>query len=810
MKQTSGRRQRALALKAGAAGVAIQAAIAVLCGVVLVAAPPAAFAGEAGAPELRIAPGPLDEVLAQCAAAFGVQLAFDPALAAGRRSAGLQGRHTLDEAFERLLRGSGLELVPQGAGAYGLRAVPPALPDQPALPALKARAAAITDDRSEGAGYATPGRSAAATGLALTPRETPQAITVVTRQLMDDFRLDTLSAVLDQTPGVTVARQNDMTTFTVRGADVNLQTDGLRQARDGWGWNSHILYVNDDMAEIDRVEVLKGSSGLVNGDGYPGATVNLVRKRPTAEFQASAGVLAGSWDRYRADADLSGPLDADGRLRARLVASHEDAGAFRDRQKTRSSLVYGVAEFDLAPSTLLTAGLSWRQRELHAAGGTTPIQATTDDGTFVGLQPRSFNLGASWAGYEQETLNLFARLEHRFDGGWSARLQLAHESVDTPDARFGYLRGSDPVSVGLGRYQDVEARNKSVALDVQGPLELLGRRHELLLGAGASSSRTTLLRTGATVAGSMDYAAGGGAIAEPDWSAYTASDDLFSRHRRYAYGAARWNLADPVKLITGVRVTDYGQKDVTDIGWYNYRMTENGVTTPYAGVVVDVSRQVSLYASYASIFEAQSAKDADERTLPPREGLSYEVGAKGEFFAKRLIASAAFFWMKTDNEAEEVGLTPGGDSIYRAVSGARRHGYEFELAGAPAPGWQAQGSYVLNDSSLESAGSSPRHQFKLAGSHRWSGGVLDGLTLGAATRWQSTIAAGTEAVRLRQDAYWVWDLMARWEIDRRFSLSANVANVFDKKYFAGITDWGALHYTWGAPRSVNLGLNLRY
>lgn len=810
MKQTSGRRQRAFALKAGAAGVAIQAAIAVLCGAVLVAAPPAAFAAEAGAQELRIAPGPLDEALAQCAAAFGVQLAFDPALVAGRRSAGLQGRQTLDEAFERLLRGSGLALQPQGPGAYGLRVLPPLTAELPALPALKASAAAISDDRSEGAGYATPGRSAAATGLALTPRETPQSITVVTRQLMDDFRLDTLSAVLDQTPGVTVSRQNDMTTFTVRGADVNLQTDGLRQARNGWGWNTHILYTSDDMAEIDRVEVLKGSSGLVNGDGYPGATVNLVRKRPTGEFQASAGVLAGSWDRYRAEADVSGPLDREGRLRARLVASHEDAGSFRDRQKTRSSLVYGTAEFDLAPSTLLIAGLSWRQRELQGAGGTTPIQAYTDDGTFVGLQPRSYNLGASWAGYEQETLNLFARLEHRFDGGWSARLQLAHESVDTPDVRFGYLRGASG-AVGLARYRDVEARNKSIALDVQGPLELLGRRHELLLGAGASSSRTTLERINVNdPTGTIDYASGGAAIPQPDWSGFAASDDLFSRHRRYAYGAARWNLADPVKLITGVRVTDFAQRDVTDIGWYNYRMTEHGVTTPYAGVVVDVSRQVSLYASYASIFEAQSAKDAAERTLPPKEGLSYEIGAKGEFFDKRLNASAAFFWMKTDNEAEEVGLTPGGDSIYRAVSGARRHGYEFELAGSPAPGWQAQGSYVLNDSSLESAGSSPRHQFKLAGSRRWSGGTVDGLTLGAATRWQSTISAGTAATRLRQDAYWVWDLMARWEIDRRLSLSANVANVFDRKYFAGVTDWGALHYTWGAPRSVNLGLNLRY
>jgi outer membrane receptor for ferric coprogen and ferric-rhodotorulic acid len=88
-------------------------------------------------------------------------------------------------------------------------------------------------------------------------------------------------------------------------------------------------------------------------------------------------------------------------------------------------------------------------------------------------------------------------------------------------------------------------------------------------------------------------------------------------------------------------------------------------------VVVDVARDVSLYASYASIFQAQSAKNASEQTLPPEEGKTYEIGAKGEFFDKRLNASAAYFWMKTDNTAETVGQTPAGETISRRSAASR-------------------------------------------------------------------------------------------------------------------------------------------
>lgn len=754
--------------------------------------------------------GPLDQALNRFAAEAGILLTIDASLTAGKQSPGLKGSASPAQGLGQLLQGTGLEAV-QGDQGWQLRRIPTPVSGETTLAPVTVSAQAERNGITEGSGsYTATGPSGTATGLALSLRETPQSVTVMTRQRMDDFKLETLTDVLEQTPGVTVSRQNDWNIFNVRGSSVNLQTDGARRISTGWGWSSHIEHTLDDLADIDRIEVLKGSSGLVNGDGAYGATVNLIRKRPTRDFQASATVGAGSWDTYRLDADLSGPLNADASLRGRLVAAHKESKTFNGKDSDASTL-YGTIEYDLSPATTVGAGLTWRQREVRGAAATTPIHAFDGNGNAVPRMARDYNIGAPWAGYKQDSLNAFARLEHRFANGWTGKLQINHATIETPEMRIASLRYALPaVTAQYGLYKDIESRDQSIILDLQGPFSLFGREHKLLLGAGAARSRTTLLRgdAGQQVV-PIDYSQGGSAIPEVA-DPLTYSDDYFSSKRRYVYAASQLSLADPVKLILGARVSDYEQKDVTDISWYNYRMKEKGVVTPYAGLVVDVAREVSVYASYASIYNAQSAKDAAEHTLPPEEGLTYEIGAKGEFFDKRLNASISHFWMRTDNTAEEIGLNAQGDSIYKAVSGVIRRGYELELSGQLARGWQAQGSYVQNSSDLDSASATPKHQFKLGTTYRLRSEGWQGLTVGAAARWQSQTSVERGSARLSQDAYWLLDLMARYQISTKLSLSANFNNVLDKKYFAGLTNFNAqgLFYTWGAPR--NFSASLRY
>ncbi|MBN9342111.1 MAG: TonB-dependent receptor, partial [Comamonadaceae bacterium] len=467
-----------------------------------------------------------------------------------------------------------------------------------------------------------------------------------------DFKLETLTDVLEQTPGIGVYRQNNATDFQARGTSVNLQTDGMAQVTSGWYYLTSTLFSLDDMAEMDRIEVLKGSSGLVVGKGNYGATVNMVRKRPTRDFQASVRASAGSWDNYRVQADVGGPLNAAGTLRGRLVASGMDAGGFRDNEKSSSRMLFGALEADLAPGTLLNLGLTYRQREAHGIGTTQPIQRYTRAGAEVPWMPRSFNTGAPWGGYEQNALNLFGSLEQRLASDWTATLKFSHQHAGMDDMVAGFLYDRDRAN--FGHWRDMKNDNWTVNLDVTGTFDLLGRTHELLAGTGISRFRGSVQMptNSAPPVPLADlgtrFAQGGGALPQPDTGNWVYGDNRFSQKQRYVYAAGRFRVADPLQLIAGLRVTRYEEHDSTPY-WWNWDMQENVVLTPYAGLVYAAHPNVSLYASYANIFQPQTAQDEQGHTLSPEQGNTYEIGAKGEFLDKRLNASISHFWMKTRN-----------------------------------------------------------------------------------------------------------------------------------------------------------------
>lgn len=764
---------------------------------------------EAAAPHrYDIAAGSLEAVLNQIGREAGVLVSFGPAMTDGIHSGGVRGTLLPGQALAQALQGTGLDAVRTQGGGYTLRkatVAEPAAASGATLPEVRVTAEAERSGTTEGTGsYAQTGPSRTATGLNLSLRETPQSVSVMTRQRMDDFKLETLTEVMEQTPGLFVDHQGDANNFFVRGENVNLQVDGMRQMASGWAVDTHKQYSMDDMVEIDRIEVIKGSSGLMNGDGKYGATVNMIRKRPTHEFKASVGASAGSWHNFRADLDVGGPLNTTGSVRGRLVAAAADGKDFRDNVKRKNQTLFGTLDVDLTANTLLNIGFVYRHREYFGAGDTAMTQAYAANGQYLGLQPRSFNVAAPWSGYEQNAHTIFGSLEHRFGGGWTAKLRASEEQTKIPYAESGYWWTAIPQAIDVSWTRNHVNRNRSVALDFQGPFQLFGRTHELMLGADVARTRSDAYSGSDRLSNlGLDYAGGGSVIARPDLDSYPLDNhSYFSSKRSSFYATGRLNLADPVNLIAGARVTNYQQYDLTPYAWSNYDFKKNSVITPYIGVVVDVHENVSLYGSYASIFKPQSAVDAQGRMLDPEEGKTYEIGAKGEFFDKRLNASIAHFWMKTDNVAELTGeAMPDGTSIYRSVSGVSRRGYELELSGELASGWQSQVGYAMNSSSLSSSGYLPKNQFKLGTTYQFGGG-LRGLTAGASTRWQSKTSAGA----LEQPSFWVVDLMARYRVSQNLSVSLNVRNAFDKGYFSGIRDAGRIQYTWGAPRNVNVGM----
>ena len=206
---------------------------------------------------------------------------------------------------------------------------------------------------TEGTDSYTTASSSSSTRLNLAPQETPQALTVMTRQRLEDLGTTRLSDMLEAAPGIIVTRDGlgaESDGYWSRGFEIqNYEIDGVPTAA---GLNQYTQH----MAMYDRVEIVRGATGLISGMGNPSATINLIRKRPTARPQTQLNVDAGSWGRRGAGLDISRPLNQDGSARARLVADYQSGDAWLERYHQDSRLLYGIAEVDLDDRTLWTVG----------------------------------------------------------------------------------------------------------------------------------------------------------------------------------------------------------------------------------------------------------------------------------------------------------------------------------------------------------------------------------------------------------------------------------------------------------------------
>ena len=782
----------------------------------------------------RIGSGPLAAVLGKFAAAAGVALSFDPAIAAGHNSAGLQGSHSLASGFAALLGGAGLQAVDAGNGAYTLRGAPAAAAPGAAVQGAGAEPVLATINVSAARGSATDGSgsyaagpASMATGLNLALRATPQTVTVITRQQMDDQGSVSVSDVMRQAPGVTVMNyDSERWSFNARGFPItNFQYDGVSKVYDGvYDWGA----TNSDMTIYDRVEMVKGATGLMSGSGDPSATINLIRKLPGTEFAGALKGSAGSWRNGRVELDLSGPLNASASVRGRVVAAHQDRESFLDHYRQKKTVLYGVLEADLAPGTKLTAGADYQKLDPRGSSWT-GFPIFNSDGTRTDWS-RSFNPATTWSRREMETRNLFATLDHQLANGWQFKLNASTQHAKHRSL-LGSASGGNPNPLdGSGMYLFMgdfsgDRTQNTVNASLGGNYQLGGRTHQAMLGAMWSDTKTDGPWSDSLYPGVP------GAIF--NWQGNFAQPDFppnarYDQHNRQKglYGATRLRLSEPLSLIVGSRLS---WVDGRDQRIYADAQTapifssqkENRVVTPYTGVVYDLDDTYSLYGSYTSIFQPQEFRDVNRQYLPAVEGRSVEAGIKGAYLGGRVNATLALFQIKQDNVAENVGFV-NGESQYRAVDGVTSKGVEAEVGGQLGTGWNLQAGYAYTHA-RDAQGvrvygstlmaSQPEHALRLNSSYRLPG-AWNALTVGGGLSWQSAFhgkvwnpVAGDYAI-VRQQSYALANAMLRYRLNGKVSAELHVNNLFDKKYMSGLGLFETGFY--GEPRNATLTLNYAF
>ncbi len=672
---------------------------------------------------------------------------------------------------------------------------------------------------TEGSGSYTTGATSTATGFSLSLRDTPQSVSVITRTQLDDFGVRDVNSALELATGINVERvETDRTYYTARGFDIqNFQVDGL-----GIPLTFGNVEGDLDTAIYDRVEVVRGGTGLMSSMSDPSATINFVRKRPTRTFQAGAGVTLGSWNYRRVDADVSTPFNESGSVRGRLVAAHEDKDSYLDRYAHKKSLLYGIIEADLAKNTTLALGHNVQNNDADSPlWGALPLYDTSGNPT---RYDRSTSTATDWAYWDGKKSGSFLELSHFFESGWQAKAVLTRNKT-TENSRLFYVYGNpNPTTPGtdlFGWPSLYEFENRQTLFDVyaNGPFKLFGREHELMFGAHWSKTKTenTSFRGEDIALPVPDLEDWDGSYALPAFSGPVTGSD-YTDKQKSVYGAVRLNVTDRLMLLGGARNTELDTKGEA----YGVNRDKNygSELTPYYGASFRLNDTYSVYGSYTKIFRPQTEVDIAGDRLDPVTGKSYEAGIKGEFLNKKLNAAIAIFRTKQKNLGELIGTSPlTGEDYYESAAETRSGGYEFDISGEVISGLQLAAGFTFvdieNSEGKEARTYTPRRMARVAASYQLP--FLPQMKVGANVKWQEDIyrieAAATTGpdagspIRVKQDSYALVNLMARYDFSKNLSTIVNLNNITDEKYINSLY-WGQGFY--GAARNITASLNWTY
>ncbi|WP_293853831.1 TonB-dependent siderophore receptor [Steroidobacter sp.] len=681
-------------------------------------------------------------------------------------------------------------------------------------------------------------------------RERPQSVSIVTRERLEEQNLHQLGAALEQTTGITVTTESMLKQyFYSRGfqiTDIHIDGGASISMSNGGGDDQEVTL---DMALYEQVEVLRGADALFAGNGEPGGTIQLIRKRPTEKNKFSVDLSAGRWDNYRGQLDASGPLGFDGRVRGRAVYMNQRSSSYKESLISGNhNLVYGILEADVADGTLLTVGGSYSENKQPLDGFGLPRYS---DGRDLGL-PRSTSLSPDWSRAETEDGEVFARLDQRLGDSWSLRINAMRVKKDG-DYLYYYPWGAvDPVDLTGAWLYPVNSMTTYVQnvadATLKGSFQLWGRTHKLIVGVDWQDKTTSGPQWNGDGIAYNPFQFDPRAYPVPGRTAIPNGMRDFGNSQNGIYAGLSLQVAQPLKLVLGGRYSNYDYSldwpfyDTTtgeELARDRQRYKESDVFTPYAGLTYDLSSGWVAYGSFAEVYQSQASSLSGPppgKPLDPKTGRNLEIGLKGGLGEGRAFTQFAIYQIDLDNVALEdmrygFEMNQSGQwCCFLAAGEIRSRGFDAEISGNITERWNMFVGYTWNENEYRSGYSSeqlgsvfmpqtPEHLFKLWTTYRFAGD-LKRLTVSAGVNAQSKNFSrgrvtvydgsqspiGTAPFEFTQDAYAIFNARAGYAITDKWSVSLNLNNLTDQKYYQTI--WSSAARNWyGMPRSYTVSLN---
>jgi iron complex outermembrane receptor protein len=792
--------------------------------------------------DVKLPPGSLQQALDSLARSTKLQLLYDPELVRGLSTRGIRGFLTPAQALGELLASTDVafEFTANDAVALYKKQQPTGNPPSQSSPAepqgyaRQSQTIMVTANRFSGGTY---GVDTSLTAMKIDGPAliVPVATQTLTMQTLYDQQAGRLEDVLEDISSIESAPDGQSSLgFSIRGFPTyQYYIDGVRVSPD--------LHHDGfrDLANVERIDIVKGPASTLYGRTEPGGLVNIVTKQPLSDPLFAVQQLTSSFGQRRTQLDAGGPLSATGSVSYRFNMDYESGGSFRELLNNRRLFVSPVVSWTSAPGTQISAYLEYLRSDDPMDSGL-PIIGSS-------LPPVPLGRRVEDGGEVHTTdLRLGIRGSHSFSDRWAVRYHLDTRWLRTPQgpqlalADDGLDPGSCTPSQCLVDRQLLAApvsqgRTGFASADLVGSAMLGGMRHALLFGAEYFNvyQQTELLYSSdpqytidlfhpqhqpvpATFLQSPDAAFAATTVEE--WTGTYLQDQVALTEKLYLVAGARYDhVRESLDTAFGPPLTDSGG----DSRWDNAFKRR-------AGLLWHPTAALSLYANYMENFGIAiglygNGTGGTGTLVPPESAREWEIGLKAEFFDGHLAGSAAWYNLTEVNISQPVFSPLLSAEGFRTVTGAARsRGLELDLRGEISPNIQLIASYAYIDSRIiDDVGASfddngnliptpgntgnrlygvPRHGGSVWLAYRPYWVPHRGLKLGAGVVAR-TQREGDNANDYQLPGFARWKALAAYgwrAAGAQLSLQLNVDNVFNTRYFESLS--GTSSVVPGCPR----------
>ncbi|SDH39080.1 iron complex outermembrane recepter protein [Pseudomonas flavescens] len=761
--------------------------------------------------DFALAAAPLVDTLIEIGQRSGQQVLFVPADVEGRQAAAVRGRLSASEAVSQALVGSGLSLRTTASGALSVQ---PTSSDQLTLSPTSISASGNVESISGPlSGYvAQRGGSATKTDTSLL--ETPQTVSVVTRDEMNDRKSDNLSDALKYTAGFGSQPAGFSRTaddFTLRGFNVGAGTGGI--LRDGMKLQANPYDGSVEAYGLERVEVVKGASSVLYGQLSPGGLINTISKRPTQEPLHEVGLELGNYDRRQYTFDLGGPLDEQGRFSYRLTGLWRDSGTQVDHVEDDRRYIAPAFTWRPNDDTSLTLLASHQETFTGFAPPMAYNLSSYSDtpGYKIGRDDFTGEPGYDHFNNRMDTLGYL--FEHRFSDNLKVNHSLRYFQAHTD---WDYLIPQAIVGTRLlRRYSERDERSSGWTTDnnLQYTLDAGRWQHTLLVGADyyhkTYDSHRQISATPAQLAPSLD-------LSNPVHTGYgvnTAADsgsDLHSAQKGF-YLQDQIRFDERWLLLLGGR-QDWAESRTTTFSNGARTSRDDKKATGRVGLVYLADNGLAPYVSYSQSFQpANVSNPAFGSSFAPLEGEQYEIGLRYQPPGSDTLISAAVYQLDQENALSLDAAT----GTYVQYGKTRSKGFELEAKTEATENLALTASYaytdthVLQDQTASNLGKRiegvPYHSASLWASYRLGVFGLPRLRIAGGARYTGTTRTTPSTYAGKIPAYTLFDALVSYEVDEHWEVAAKAQNLSNEKYlYCGTTCRygdersliGSLSYRW--------------